>query len=228
VRQLAAAFNDMRTRISEMVSRRTQALAAVSHDLRTPLTRLKLRLTDVGDAGLQQSMQADLAEMEAMIEATLSYLRGAEKGEVVRPIDLVSLLETVVDNARDAGHDAVLDSSGALIVTGRHLSLKRALTNLVGNAVCFGTKVVVTARSEAGQALIDIADNGPGVPSEMLDAVLEPFFRLEDSRNRESGGVGLGLTIAKTNIEADGGRLSLRNRPEGGLSVLVRLPLARP
>ncbi len=227
VRQLAAAFNDMRTRISEMVSRRTQALAAVSHDLRTPLTRLKLRLADVEDRGLQQSMQADLTEMEAMIDATLSYLRGAE-GEVVRPIDLVSLLETIVDNARDAGHDAVLDSSGALIVTGRHLSLKRALTNLVGNAVSFGTKVVVTARCEKGQALIDIADNGPGVPSEMLDAVLEPFFRLETSRNRESGGVGLGLTIARTNIEADGGELNLQNRPEGGLSVLVHLPLARP
>jgi two-component system OmpR family sensor kinase len=228
VRQLASAFNDMRTRISDLVRRRTQALAAVSHDLRTPLTRLKLRLVDVSDVDLQQSMQADLAEMEAMIEATLSYLRGAERSEVVRPIDLVSLLETVVDDAHDAGHDAAISAPEPLIVMGRHLGLKRALTNLVSNAVRFGSKVVVTAKPINGIAAIDIADNGPGIPADMLEVVLEPFSRLEDSRNRESGGVGLGLTIAKTNIEADGGSLSLRNRPGGGLSVLVNLPLARP
>jgi two-component system OmpR family sensor kinase len=227
VRQLASAFNGMRTRILELVKRRTQALAAVSHDLRTPLTRLKLRLADVDDAALQQSMQADLAEMEAMIEATLYYVRGAEKSEIVRPIDLVSLLETIVDDARDAGHDAVLDASGPLIVTGRHLGLKRALTNLVGNAVRFGTKVTVTARCVDGSAIVDIADDGPGIPPDMLAAVFEPFVRLEDSRNKESGGVGLGLTIAKTNIETDAGSLSLHNRAGGGLSAVVTLPVAR-
>jgi signal transduction histidine kinase len=227
VRQLASAFNDMRTRISELVKRRTHALAAVSHDLRTPLTRLKLRLADLGDAELQRSMQADLAEMEAMIEATLSYLRGDERTEVVRALDLVSLLETLVDEARDAGHDAVLEASDALIIVGRHLGLKRAFMNLIGNAVRFGTKVVVTAKYRDDIAAIEIADNGPGIPPEMLDAVLEPFIRLETSRNRESGGVGLGLTIAKTNIEADGGTLSLENRSEGGLRATVTLPLTR-
>lgn len=226
VRQLASAFNEMRTRISELVRRRTQALAAVSHDLRTPLTRLKLRIADVEDAALQQSIQADLAEMEAMIEATLSYLRGAEKSETVRAIDLVSLLETIVDDARDAGHDAVLVAPEPLIVTGRHLGLKRALTNLVGNAVRFGTKVNVTARCVNGSVIVDIADDGPGIPANMLGAVFEPFVRLEDSRNKESGGVGLGLTIAKTSIEADGGSLVLRNRDEGGLSAIVTLPPA--
>ncbi len=227
VRQLASAFNEMRMRISELVRRRTQALVAVSHDLRTPLTRLKLRLADVDDVALQQSMQTDLAEMEAMIEATLSYLRGAEKSEIVRPIDLVSLLETIVDDARDSGHDAVLDAPGPLIVAGRHLSLKRALTNLVGNAVRFGTKVNVTAQCVNGSVLVDIADDGPGIPANMLGAVLEPFVRLEDSRNKASGGVGLGLTIAKASIQADGGSLVLRNRREGGLSALVKLPPAR-
>jgi len=227
VRQLASAFNGMRTRISELVRRRTQALAAVSHDLRTPLTRLKLRLADVDDTALQQSMQADLAEMEAMIESTLSYLRGAEKSEIVRPIDLVSLLETVVDDVRDAGHDAMLVASGPLIVSGRHFGLKRALTNLVGNAVRFGTRVVVTASSSKGNATVEIADNGPGIPPDMLAAVLEPFVRIEDSRSKESGGVGLGLTIAKTHIESDAGTLTLLNRPEGGLSAVVTLPLAR-
>jgi signal transduction histidine kinase len=225
VRQLAAAFNDMRTRISDLVKRRTQALAAVSHDLRTPLTRLKLRLADVPDTGLQQAMQTDVAEMEAMIEATLSYLKGQDASEDLRPIDLVSLLETVVDDARDAGHDAALDAPEELIVVGRHLSLKRALTNLVDNAVRFGSKVVVTARATDGTAAVDIADNGPGIPDDKLDAVMEPFVRLETSRNRESGGVGLGLTIAKANIEADGGSLVLHNRAEGGLRAQISLPL---
>lgn len=225
VRQLAAAFNTMRTRISELVKRRTQALAAVSHDLRTPLTRLKLRLVDVPDVSLQQAMQSDLVEMEAMIEATLSYLRGQDTSEAVRPLDLVSLLKTVVDDARDAGHDAALDTSGPLIVVGRRLGLKRALTNLVGNAVRYGTRVVVTARAIDGDAVIAIADDGPGIPEDKLDAVLEPFVRLEPSRNRESGGVGLGLTIAKTNVEADGGSLVLSNRAAGGLSAEIRLRL---
>ena len=224
VRQLAAAFNDMRTRISDLINRRTQALAAVSHDLRTPLTRLKLRLNDIPDADLQSAMQADLAEMEAMVEATLSYLRGQDTGESVRPLNLASLLATVVDEARDAGHDARLDASEPLIVMGRHLGLKRALTNLVGNAVRFGTKVVVSAKEAGGVVVIEVADNGPGIPADKLDAVLEPFVRLDQSRNRESGGVGLGLTIAKTTIEADGGSLVLRNRAEGGLCAEIRLP----
>ena len=225
VRQLAAAFNDMHARISGLVKRRTQALAAVSHDLRTPLTRLKLRLADVPDPGLQQAMQADLAEMEAMIEATLSYLRGQDTNEDLRPLDLVSLLATVVDQARDSGHDATLEATEPLIVVGRHLSLKRALTNLVDNAVRFGSKVVVTARRGDGKALIEIADDGPGIPADKLDAVMEPFVRLEASRNRESGGVGLGLTIAKTSIEADGGSLTLRNRADGGLCAEIVLPV---
>jgi two-component system OmpR family sensor kinase len=224
VRQLAAAFNDMRTRISDLISRRTQALVAVSHDLRTPLTRLKLRLNDVPDADLQSAMQADLAEMEAMVEATLSYLRGQDTSESVRALNLVSLLATVVDEARDAGHDARLDASEPLIVMGRHLGLKRALTNLVGNAVRFGSKVVVSAKEAGGVAVIEVTDNGPGIPSDKLDTVLEPFVRLDSSRNRESGGVGLGLTIAKTTIEADGGSLVLRNRAEGGLCAEIRLP----
>lgn len=226
VRQLATAFNDMRTRISDLVRRRTQALAAVSHDLRTPLTRLKLRLADVPDDSLQAAMQADLAEMEAMIDSTLSYLRGQDTGETVRVLDLVSLLETVVDEARDAGHDAVLDASGPLVVAGRHLGLKRALTNLVGNAVRFGSKVIVTARSATGSAVIEVADDGPGIPADKLEAVLEPFVRLESSRNRESGGVGLGLTIAKASIEVDGGKLVLHNRAGGGLSAVVSIPLS--
>lgn len=228
VRQLARAFNDMRTRITDLVQRRTQALAAVSHDLRTPLTRLRLRLPDVPDAGLQQAFQADLAEMEAMVDATLSYLRGQDTSEIVRPLDLVSLLETVVDEARDRGHIVALEVSGPLIVAGRHFALKRALTNLVGNAVRFGSTIEVSARNVDRTVIIEISDDGPGIPADKIDTVFEPFVRLEASRNRESGGVGLGLTIAKASIEADGGSLALRNRSEGGLRAEIRLPKRMP
>jgi two-component system OmpR family sensor kinase len=227
VRQLAAAFNDMRTRIADLIARRTRALAAVSHDLRTPLTRLELRLEEVGDSGLRRAMQADIEEMEGMIEATLSYLRGEDANEPARRLDLVALLRTIVDEARDRGHDARLDASAHLVVVGRHLGLKRALTNLVGNALRFGSKVVVTAERRDDRAIVQISDDGPGIPADMLEAVLEPFVRLETSRNRASGGVGLGLTIAKAGIEADGGTLRLRNRPEGGLAAEVVLPTAR-
>lgn len=225
VRQLAAAFNEMRRRIAGLITRRTRSLAAVSHDLRTPLTRLKLRLNDVGNADLQRAMGSDIAEMEQMIDATLSYLRGDEASEPQRVLDLGALLQTIVDEARDAGHEATLRSPGRVVVTARHLALKRALSNLASNSIRFGSQVIVTVDESRDGVHVTISDNGPGIPEDQLAAVLEPFVRLELSRNPETGGVGLGLAIAKTNIEADGGTLSLRNRPEGGLSAIVHLPL---
>ncbi len=225
VRQLAVAFNEMRRRIVGLISRRTRSLAAVSHDLRTPLTRLKLRVTDVANLDLQHAMSADIAEMEQMIDATLSYLRGEDASEPQRAIDLGALLQTIVDDAKDAGHDAVLVSGTQVVVQARHIALKRALSNLVANALRFGTQVTVSTKAVGNDAYVTIDDNGPGIPEDQLSVVVEPFVRLEESRNSETGGVGLGLTIAKTNLEADGGTLTLRNRPEGGLSAIVRLPV---
>lgn len=225
VRQLAAAFNEMRRRIAGLVSRRTRSLAAVSHDLRTPLTRLKLRVNDVQSPELQHAMSADIAEMEQMIDATLAYLRGDDASEPRRAIDLGALLQTIVDDAKDAGHDAVLISRSHLVVHARHIALKRALSNLVTNALRFGTRVTVSTEVVGDDVYVTIEDNGPGIPEDQLAVVVEPFVRLEASRNRETGGVGLGLTIAKTNLEADGGSLTLRNRPEGGLSAIVCLPV---
>ena len=227
VRQLAAAFNEMRRRIAGLILRRTRSLAAVSHDLRTPLTRLKLRMNDVASPELQRAMSADIAEMEQMIEATLSYLRGEEASEPQRAIDLGALLQTIVDDAKDAGHDAVLVGRTHVVVNARHLGLKRALSNLVANALRFGSRVSISVGAEGSNVCITIDDDGPGIPDDQLAVVTEPFVRLEESRNSETGGVGLGLTIAKTNIEADGGTLALRNRPEGGLRAIVCLP-ARP
>lgn len=226
VRDLAAAFNDMQARIADLVARRTQALGAVSHDLRTPLTRLKLRLEDLPASDLQRAATADIDEMEQMVEATLAYLRGEDTSEPTRRLDLGALLGSIVNDARDAGRNADLDATANLIVAARRISLKRAISNLVSNALRFGTEVMVRATSHDGNIHIAIDDNGPGIPEDQLATVLEPFVRLEHSRNRETGGVGLGLTIARSNIEAHGGTLTLANRPEGGLRALVILPRA--
>lgn len=224
VRELAIAFNEMQSRIRDLVIRRTQSLAAVSHDLRTPLTRLKLRIEDLAEPAMQSAITTDIDEMEQMIDATLSYLKGEEASEPSRPLDLGALLGTIIDNARDAGHQADIKLPPQLIVEGRLIGLKRAFANLVGNALRFGTRVAVTAAVRNSSVVVTIDDDGPGIPEDQLAAVLEPFVRLEHSRNRETGGVGLGLTIAKSNIEAHGGNLVLANRQEGGLRVSVTLP----
>ena len=226
VRDLSSAFNEMQARISDLVARRTQALGAVSHDLRTPLTRLKLRMEDLTDSELQHAVIADIDEMEQMIEATLSYLKGEDAAERPRRLDLGALLGTIIDEARDAGREAELKLAPNLVIDGRRISLKRAFSNLIGNALRFGTHVVVGATTTAATIRITIDDNGPGIPEHQLAAVIEPFVRLEHSRNRETGGVGLGLTIANSNIAAHGGSLELSNRPEGGLRATVTLPRA--
>ena len=224
VRQLATAFNEMQHRIAELIQRRTRSLAAVSHDLRTPLTRLQLRVGDVPDPELQRTMAADIDEMEQIIEATLSYLKGDETTEAIRSLDLVAIVETIVNDARDMGHDATLVAPAHAVVQGRHVGVKRALGNLVGNGLRFGTRVRAKIEPAIDHVLVTVDDDGPGIAEDKLAVVTEPFVRLEGSRNIETGGVGLGLTIAKANIEADGGTLVLKNRPEGGLSAIVRLP----
>jgi two-component system, OmpR family, sensor kinase len=223
VRELTTAFNAMQRRIADLVHRRTQALAAVSHDLRTPLTRLKLRVDELQDADLRGAVLADVDEMERMIDATLSYLKGHETAEPARAIDLVALLQTMVDDARDRGRVADLTAPRQVVIEARLVSLRRAMANLVDNALRYGDRVSIVVRELEGAVEVTITDDGPGIPEDRLGTVLEPFVRLESSRNPETGGVGLGLTIAKTHIEAHGGSLALANRPEGGLSVTVTL-----
>ena len=224
VRDLALAFNDMQKRITRLIDARTRALAAVSHDLRTPLTRLKLRIEDIGNSEASAAIASDIGELEQMIDATLSYLRGEEKSEPVRAIDIAALLQTVADEATDLGGDVVYAGARSLPVPGRHIALKRAFTNLVQNALKYGHRARVSLATEREYAVVRIDDDGPGIPADKLQSVFEPFVRLETSRNRETGGVGLGLTIAGAAILADGGQLTLANRPEGGLSVTARLP----
>ncbi|QRG04781.1 two-component sensor histidine kinase [Xanthobacter dioxanivorans] len=227
VRELAHAFNGMQARIADLIARRTRALAAVSHDLRTPMTRLRFRLEEIPEPDLRAAMAADIGEMEQMVEATLSYLRGDAEAEPVRALDLVPLLTTLVDDARDRGLSATLEAPATLVVPGRLVALKRAISNLLDNALAYGGAARLSLSEADGWAVLTVADDGPGIPEEQLAAVLEPFVRLEASRSRATGGVGLGLTIADAAIRAHGGTLSLANRPQGGLTVTVRLPRTR-
>ncbi len=226
VRELANAFNDMQTRIKTLIDDKTQALAAVSHDLRTPITRLRLKAENVGDDALGNAMCADLSEMEAMIDQTLAYLRGDRSNEEFRQMDLTALLETLVNDASDAGSDATLTAPPTLAIRARPLALKRAFSNIIQNALKYGKTVRLTLRQTTNGAEVQIDDDGPGIPSDKVEAAFAPFTRLENSRSKESGGFGLGLTIARSAIEGHGGTINLSNALDGGLRVRVHLPSA--
>lgn len=224
VRQAARAFNAMQERIRQLLEDRTQALAAVSHDLRTPITRLRLYAGFLDDTEARDRIDANLDEMAAMIETTLDYLREGRETEKPRPADLVTVLRTVCDAAADASGDVTYAGPETLVLPLRRVAMRRALANLVGNAVAYGGRARLTLSRIPGQVVIEIADDGPGIPEAQLEEVFEPFRRLEASRNRATGGVGLGLTIARRAIAVEGGTLRLLNRAEGGLSALISLP----
>jgi signal transduction histidine kinase len=226
----AVAFNTMAARVRRFVEDRTFLLTAIGHDLRTPITRLKLRAEYMDDDEQRTKMLADLDEMEAMVAATLAFGRDAATTEPVVKLDLASLLRTILDDAADGDPEhadgLTYDGPKHLPVRARPLALKRALANLVGNALKYGDAAAVTLHAPVrGVARIDIDDHGPGIPDEEKERVFEPFRRLEMSRNRETGGSGLGLSIARNILRAHGGDISLTNRPEGGLRVAVALPV---
>ncbi len=223
VRHAARAFNAMRSRIDQLIADRTQALAAVSHDLRTPITRLRLRAGFVGDAEMQAKIDADLDEMEAMVSSTLAYLRGDTETEPRKRADIAAMLRTLVNDASDGGAQARYEGPSQAELECHPLALKRAFANLIGNAVRHGGNAYVTLRQEDG-LVVCISDEGPGLPGEELERVFEPFRRLDASRSKVTGGVGLGLTIARRAVQADGGTLFLRNKQEGGLEARIYLP----
>lgn len=225
VKVLSIAFNDMQRRVKRLVDDRTQTLAAISHDLKTPLTRLRLRSEDIADPDLVRAMTVDITDMEAMLDSTLAFLRGDEIDEEKKPLDLRPLLDTIVSDLTDLGHDVALAPSPPLVARGRHLALKRALWNLAENAVKHGGRASLSLGQSDGHAVITIDDDGPGIPESEKEAVFRPFYRIDDSRNRELGGVGLGLTVANTIIKSHGGTLVLANREGGGLRVVAALPI---
>jgi signal transduction histidine kinase len=226
----AAAFNTMAARIRRFVEDRTFLLTAIGHDLRTPITRLKLRAEYMEDDEQRLKMLADLDEMEAMVAATLAFGRDITTSEPVTRINLATLLRTILDDAADGDPehaDALsFDGPNSLPISARPLGLKRALTNLIGNALKYGDSACVSLRQMPRDLVqIDIDDNGPGIDVSEMDVVFEPFRRLETSRNRETGGSGLGLSIARNIIRAHGGDILLQNLPAGGLRVRVTLPV---
>lgn len=225
VRQAAHSFNAMGNRIRTLVAERTQALAAVSHDLRTPITRLRLRTEMMDDPELRAMVDRDLGEMTAMIDATLDYLSaGANPESDFRKVDIVSIVATIVNAEVDLGRDVELIGEAHALVLGETLSLKRAISNLIDNALKFGTAARISISVFGNHVSVIIADNGPGIPEADLTRVLEPFVRLESSRNRTTGGVGLGLAISNSIIRQHNGTLSLSNQVEGGLQALIRFP----
>lgn len=228
VRHAARAFNTMGERVQRLVAERMQALAAVSHDLRTPITRLRLRSELLEDAATRDLIDADLSEMEGMIDSTLEFLRGGTSREPVRPIDIVSVVETIVDQQIDHGKRIVLGGVGHGRVLGRLLALKRAFWNIIGNATKYADQAWVTVEETPVSLSITVEDDGPGIPDAEMERMFQPFVRLEGSRGRETGGSGLGLTIARAVIHAHGGEIVLSNRPEGGLRVSITLPKLEP
>ena len=227
VAQAAAAFNTMAERIRRFVSDRTTMLAALSHDLRTPITRLRLRAEFIEDQVLREKLLADLAEMEAMVSATLALAREDAARERVSVIDLAALARTVADEANDlAGREvATVAAPSSLPLAVRPLALKRALGNLVQNAVAYaGTCTIRLVPPDRGMVRLLVEDDGPGIPEAEIERLMQPFQRGEPSRSRETGGAGLGLAIARSVARAHGGELVLENRSPRGLRASLSLP----
>ncbi|MDP2768513.1 MAG: ATP-binding protein [Giesbergeria sp.] len=222
-RDASRVFNQMRTRIGQQLAERDGFVAAVSHDLRTPLTRLRLRVEGLANPDERQRFGRDIVEMDAMITATLDHLRGVAQGEPLVVLDVAALAESLADDHQDMGH-AVTVHGHARPVLAQSSALRRCLDNLVGNAVRYGGLAEVTLHDGEDQLRIAVRDRGPGLPEPELERVTTPFYRVETSRNRESGGAGLGLTIAQDIVRRHGGQLLLSNAPGGGLLAEILLP----
>ena len=224
IRQASAAFNAMQARIRQHIFQRTQMLAAITHDLQTPLTRMRLRLEKVADGDLQQKLLGDLSATQQMVKEGLDLARSMDSSENMQALDLDSLLDSVCADAADAGQDVALKGRAAMALMGRPLAIRRCLVNLLDNAVKYGQSASVTVERMVGAARIRIRDAGPGIAADQLAQVFEPFYRIDTSRSRESGGTGLGLTIARNIAEQHGASIALANHPDGGLEVTLVLP----
>ncbi len=229
VRRAAEAFNFMQQRLRQLVVDRGRALAAVSHDLRTPLTRLRLRAELVDDPALQGKLVADIDTMKAMVNGVLSYLRGLEDAEPVHSINIEALLHSIVEDERALGRpvELVLPLEGGTPTApyaGKLSILRRAMANLIDNAVKHGQHVSVQLHDSAKALRVVIEDDGPGIPPEDLTRVIGPFVRLDHARGLDTGGVGLGLAIVRDAAAYHGGQLTLENRDAGGLRATLVLP----
>ncbi len=225
VRATVRAFNQMRERLDRYVRDRMAMLAAVSHDLRTPITSLRLHAELIDDADTRRKMTGALDEMQRMTEDVLAFVRADLRREGTERVDLTALVESVIADLADLGHALSAEVSERIVVGGRPTSLRRAVRNLLENAAIYGGLATArTVRAEDGSAQVIIEDTGQGIPEDERERVFEPFVRLEKSRSRDTGGTGLGLAIARSIVRAHGGDIRLENRAEGGLRVTVQLP----
>ncbi len=224
VAETAKAFNTMQQRLQNYIEERARILAAVSHDLKTPLTRIRLRTELMDDEELRSKIQSDLVDMESMVSDTLDYMRGTEGREPSQPLDLMALLESIREDAVEAGADVRLQGRIREPFRGKPLALKRCIGNLVDNAVRYGKCADIRVEDNGKNIKVSVRDDGPGIPDESLERVFEPFFRLEGSRSQHTGGTGLGLGIARNIARAHGGDLILTNLSEGGLHAELTLP----
>jgi len=224
VRQASTAFIIMRDRLKRQMQQRTEMLAGVSHDLRTPLTRIKLQLAMLGDSEEVEALKKDLAEMEIMVEEYLAFARG-EGAERAVETDLPALLGDAVAAAQRNGHDVALKTRGTLRAIVRPNALKRCIANLINNAARYAKRIQLQAARKSGFIEITVDDDGPGVPEDKRGDVFRAFYRIDDSRSPETGGAGLGLTIARDIVRGHGGEIVLTDSPLGGLRAVIRLPV---
>jgi signal transduction histidine kinase len=224
VARAARAFNTMQGRLARTVRERAAMLAAMSHDLKIPVTRLRLRAELLDDGELKQKISQDLAEMESMVHATLEFMRGVQSTEKAQPVDVTALLESLQADARELGGQVALKGSTPRPYVGRPQALKRCLRNLIDNALKYGNSATLLVEDAPDRLIIRIQDHGPGIPGQQLERVFDPFYRLEGSRSRDTGGTGLGLSIARNIAQLHGGALNLRNLEEGGLEAVLTLP----
>ncbi len=224
VQRAARSFNAMQQRLSRSMAERSRVLTAMSHDLKTPITRMRLRTDMLEDEAVREKFDRDLAEMEQMVTQTLEFMRDATDTEPVQRVDLTALLESLQGDYEDMGKEVRISGRVSRPLAARPVALRRCLTNLVDNAVRYGVRATIDVAEEAGCVVVRVLDEGPGIPEAELERAFEPFFRGDASRSRETGGFGLGLGIARNIARAHGGELTLRNRPEGGLAATLTLP----
>ena len=201
-------------------------LAAMSHDLKTPVTRMRLRAELLEDDDLRDRFESDLLEMETMVTQTLDFLRGQGKHEAAQPVDLMALLESLQADNEEMGREVSISGAATRHCLAVPQLLKRCIANLLDNAILYGGRADVSVEEGPSELTIRIKDDGPGLPEEELEKVFEPFYRREASRSRETGGTGLGLGIARNIAQSQGGEVHLRNHPQGGLEAVLTLPVA--
>jgi len=221
VRRAAQAFNTMQNRLVRYIQDRTRILAAMSHDLKTPITRLRLRAELLDDGELKAKFDKDLQEMESMVATTLDFMRGVDSQEAMQPVDIMALLESIQEDGKEMGQEIHIQGSVSRPYRGAPNALKRCLGNLIDNAVKYGACADITLADSEQRLEIRIRDRGPGIPENQLERVFEPFFRLEGSRSRDTGGTGLGLSIARNIAQTHGGELALRTIEAGGLDPAI-------